>query len=130
MTQSEFKALPHLLQETDVVKLGYSARTIAKFVDCGVLRKVMPAGTHSARFQKKQLAELLQWTELLEPGAFQAEPPFMQIKAVQRWTGYAENTLTAIGKGGELHLVKPPGSGTGKFLKAEVAKLIGFENYV
>ena len=130
MTKEEFKRLPHLLAEADVVALGYSPRTIAKFVECGVLVKVKPAGCGAARYQKKQVAQMLQWEELLEPAGFMAEPPFMQIKAVHRWTGYSENTLAMIGKAGGIKFVKPPGAGTGKFLKSGVARLIGFEQYV
>ena len=54
----------------------------------------------------------------------------MQIKAVHRWTGYSEMTLSAIGKAGEVGFVKPPGAGAAKFLKADVARLIGFEQFV
>ncbi len=128
MTKEQFKALPHLLQEADVVALGYSPRTISKFVDCGVLVRVKPKGTSAARYQKRQLAQMLQWE--LEVGEFQKEPQFMQTKAVHRWTGYSENTLTAIAKAGGITFVKPPGSGAGKFLKTDVARLIGFEAYV
>ena len=130
MTREQFKGLPYLVQETEVRALGYSWSTVAKFVACGVLVKIKPAGTQAARFQKKQLAQLLRWEELLEPLVFRAEPPLMQIKTVQRWTGYSENTLTAIGKAGGIQIVKPPGAEVGKFLKADVARLIGFEAFV
>lgn len=130
MTREQFKALPHLVRETDVKALGYSASTLDKFVSCGVLKKIKPPGTHSARFQKKQLAQLLHWEELLDVAAFKAEPPFMQVKAVQRWTGFSENTLTNLAHAMGNGTVKPPGARTVKFLKATVAEWIGFEQYV
>lgn len=130
MTKEQFKALPHLLAEGDVVALGYSPSTIRKFVDCGVLVKVKPAGTSAARYQKKQLAQLLHWEDVLEVAAFKSEPPFMQVKAVHHWTGYSENTLAQIGAMEGIQCSQPPGATARKFLKADVAKLIGFENFV
>ncbi len=130
MTKEQFKALPHLLREADVVALGYSPRTIRKFVECGVLVRVKPAGISAGRYQKRQLAQLLKWDDLLETARFREEKPLMQIKAVHYWTGYSENTLKAISKAGGIRFVKPPGAGAGKFLKSGVAALIGFESYL
>ncbi len=130
MTKEQFKALPHLLQEKDVVALGFSPSTISKFVECGVLIKVKPPGTSAARYQKKQLAQLLHWEDLLETKTFQAEAPFMQVKAVCRWTGYSENTLMAIGLVSGIESSRPPGMKARKFLKSSVANLIGFEQWV
>ena len=76
------------MQEGDVQRMGYSARTVAKFVECGVLARVQPKGTGSARYQKRQLAQLLGWEELLEGKAFEQEPPLLPTKAVHRWHGF------------------------------------------
>lgn len=130
MTREQFRCLPYLLAAADVVAMGYSERSLIKFVECGVLVKVQPCGMQNARFQKKQLAQLLNWDELLDVAAWKVEPLFMRVKAVQLWTGYSENTLTKIAAAGGLGFVKPPGMFGGKFLKPDVAKLLGFEAYV
>ena len=130
MTKEQFRALPYLVQPIDVVQMGYGPATVDKFVDCGVLNKIKPAGTQFVRFQKRQLALLLRWAELLEPKLFQEEPPLMRIKSVHLWTGYSMNTLTAIGRAGGIGIVKPVGMSQVKFLKADVARLIGFEEYL
>lgn len=132
MTREEFKKLPHLVMEGAVVELGYGRRTIAKFVDSNVLRKIQPAGAGHGKYQKKQVAQLLGvgWTELLDEAAFRKEPQFMGAKAVNYWTGYCETTLKKIADAGGLTFRKPPGMGKGRFLKAEIAKLIGFETAV
>lgn len=130
MTREEFRRLPHLVQEGDVQRMGYSARTVAKFVECGVLARVQPKGTGSARYQKRQLAQLLGWEELLEGKAFEQEPPLLPTKAVHRWTGFSENTLAKTADAGALRRVQPPGASTAKYLKADVAAMIGFEQFV
>ena len=130
MTKDDFKKLPYLVLEHQVVAVGYCRSAVAKFVDCGVLTQVKPAGAGLARYQKKQLAQLLQWEELLEPKEFAKERPLMDAKAVQRWTGWGEESLVKLVKAGGLKLVKPPGCGRGKFLKTEIGRLIGFEQYV
>ena len=130
MTREQFKALPHLVREQDVRALGYGRQTVAKFVDCGVLLRMSPAGCGQARYQKRQLAQLLKWEELLDTAGFHREPPMLDLKAVQRWTGWTDTTVMQIVRAGGLAFVKPPGSGHGKFLKKEVAALIGFEAFV
>ncbi len=130
MTREEFKQLPHLVREHDVVAMGYGRNTVHKFVDCGVLVRVCPKGCGQARFQKRQLANLLKWEDCVDVAAFRQERPMLEAKAVQRWTGWSEATLGNIAAAGGLSFVKPPGAGKGKFLKQEIAKLIGLENAV
>jgi hypothetical protein len=128
MTQAEFKALPYLLLEHQVAALGYDRRTVAKFADCGVLHKVEPAGSGHARYQKRQLAQLLGLEATLELAEFRREPLLMSLKSVRRWTGFTEETLAKIVQAGGLRRVQPPGSSHGKYLKEQIARLIGFES--
>ena len=130
MTRDEFKQLPHLIREPEVVALGFGRRTVLKFVDCGVLARICPAGCGEARYQKKQCANLLHWEDLLDTEAFRMEPPALELKAVIRWTGWDERTLTKMVKARGLTFVKPPGAGKGKYLKGEIATLIGFYQFV
>ena len=123
MNQQEFQRLPWLLLEQQVTALGYDRRTLAKLVDCGVLEKVTPAGNGHARYRKKQLAQLLEWPA--DAGGFAAERPLMSLKAVRTWTGFSEETLGKIVQAGGLRLVKPPGTAQGKYLKDQIAALIG-----
>lgn len=127
MTRESFKQLPHLLQRHEVEAAGFGRQTIEKYVDAGVLTLVQPAGCGQARFQKRQLAQLLNWEDLLDASGFAEEPPAMSLKAVLRWTGWDDRTLAKIVRAGGLTLVKPPGSGAGKYLKSEVAALLGFK---
>jgi hypothetical protein len=130
MTQAEFKQLPYLLLRHQVVACGYGRAQLDKFVDCGVLRRVQLTGLEQHRYQKKQLAELLGWGELLEAADFLAEPPLLAVKAAQRWTGLSDTVLAQVRSAGGLTFVKPPGAGNGKFLKREIAGLIGFEKFI
>lgn len=130
MTHAEFRQLPYLLLEHQVALAGYDRRTLAKFVECGVLTKVQPAGSGFARYQKRQLALLLGWEALLETADFAAERPLMGYKPVHRWTGFAEGTLEHIVHAGGLTRVKPPGATQGKYRKQEIARLIGFEAWM
>ena len=128
MTREQFRQLPHLLMEHHVVALGYGRATVAKFVDCGVLKRICPKGCGQARYQKRQLAQLLKWEDLLELALFVKEPPLIPAKTVRRWTGWSETTLTNMTDAGGLDYVKPPGAGKGRFRKGEIEKLIGFDN--
>ena len=127
MTQKEFQGLPWLLKEQQVEALGYDRRTLRKMVDCQVLKKVSLPGCGQGRYQKRQLALLLRWDHLLQEDMerFKSEPPLMMLKAVQGWTGFAEETLSKIMQAQGLTAIRPPGVNQGKFLKAEVAGLLG-----
>lgn len=128
MTRKEFEALPWLLQRHHLEELGYSKRTLGKFVDCGTMMQIRPKGSGQARYQKRQVAQLLKWEDCIASALadFKREPASMPGKAVQRWTGWSDTTLTHIASARGLTFVKPPGAAHGKFLKDEVAKLIGF----
>lgn len=128
MTKKEFEVLPQLLMEHHLAAVGYGRATVAKFVDCGVLERICPKGCGQARYQKRQVAQILKWEECLVAarGAFVLEPALMPPKAVRVWTGWSETTLGKIAHAGGLSVVRPPGTRRGKFRKDEVAKLIGF----
>ena len=130
MNQQQFKAAPHLLMRRHLVELGYGKTTIHKFEDCGVLRQVRPPGADQVRYQKKQLAQLLKWDGLLGAEAFAREKPLMELKVVKEWTGMSEVTLNHVVQAGGLSLVRPAGMTRGKFLKSEIAELLGFEHLV
>ena len=132
MTQADFKSLPFLLLEHQVAKLGYDRRTLGKLVDCAVLSRIAPKGCTQGRYQKRQLAQLLHWEHLLaaDEAQFRQLAPLLPLKPVRTWTGYTEETLSGIVHAHGLTLVKPPGMSQGKFLKAEIAKLIGFEHLI
>ena len=128
MTRKEFEAAPWLVMEHHLAGLGYGRATLGKFVDCGTLNKICPKGCGQGRYQKRQIAHLVKWPDCLAEAvrAFGQEPALMPAKAVMRWTGWSDTTLGNIAGAGGLSFVKPPGAGQGKFLKDEVAKLIGF----
>ena len=127
MTRDEFKRLPYLVMEHHVVAAGFGRATVSKFVDCGVLVRICPAGCGQARYQKKQLGQLLHWGDLLDNRDWNQEPALLSIKAVMRWTGWSDTTLSNMAAAGGLSFVKPAGSGKGKFLKSDVARLIGLD---
>ena len=128
MTTQDFSRLPLLLDRNDVVRaLGYSWNTVAKMIDSGILRGVRPAGCHWFRYQKVQVAKLAGLGDTLAYAArqMQDEPLLMGEKSVCNWTGYAPHTLARIVRAGGLTLVKPPGNGTGRYLKLQIADLVG-----
>lgn len=138
MTHEEFKRLPFLLSDGQVIELTeYAPRTLRKMVECGHLAEVLPAGATQRRFRKVQVALLagLEWRDQAE--GFRAEPMLMKEKAVSTWTGYAQNTLRVLAvrgkqaKPGALRLVvvRLAGMGAGRFRKVEVAELLGLERY-
>lgn len=124
--------LPGLVMEAKAGEMGYGRATVSKFVACGVLKQVKPPGARQAKYQKKQLAHLLEWGDLIGPdeAAFRLEPPLLGAKAVRQWTGWCDDTLAMIVRAKGLTFKKPPGAGKGKFLKREIAGLIGFEGLV
>jgi len=130
MTKEDFKKLPYLVMEHDIVACGLGRATIGKYVENGILARVCPAGAGQAKYRKKQLAQLLQWEGLLEPELFRREKPLLEAKAVTRWTGWSDTTLGKIVQARGLTFVKPPGAGKGKYLKQQIAVLIGMEEQV
>jgi len=130
MTKDDFKKLPYLVMEHDVMACGLGRATIGKYVENGILARVQPVGAGQAKYRKKQLAQLLQWEELLEPALFRKEKPLLDAKAVTRWTGWSEMTLQKIVLAGGLKFMQPPGSGKRKYLKWEIGQLIGLEDQV
>ena len=128
MTKDEFRQLPLLIQEHHVMEAsGYARNTVRKLVDCGVLRLVKPKGCHQGRFQKRQVARLLKWEEAVETDALKREPALMLEKSVRAITGYSTATLDQLVAAGALSFVRPAGISVGRFRKAEIARLVGFE---
>lgn len=132
MTKEDFRKLPGLVQEHDVVTCGLSRATIGKYVEHGILLKVCPPGAGQGRYRKKQLAQLLGWGEVMaaDLAAFRKEKPLLELKAVLRWTGWDDRTMGKIVQARGLTLVQPPGAGKRKFLKQQLAGWLGFESEV
>jgi hypothetical protein len=132
MTKKEFQNQPGLVMEKDVVSLGYARATLEKFVACGILAKVKPAGCSQARYRKRQLAQLMEWNEIvaLDEQLFKREPLLMRRKAVLRWTGVSKGTLAKLIDAGTLRHVQPAGFAEGKFPKEQIAALLGMEHCV
>ena len=129
MTKAEFQELPGLLMEHQVIALGYSRATLEKFVACRVLQAIQPPGSGQKRFQKRQLALLMGWKDMndLDEQKFAAEPLLMRSKAVQWYTGMSETSLGKLVSARTLRLVRPPGSREGKYLKEQIAVLVGMK---
>jgi hypothetical protein len=132
MTKKEFVNGPGLLMEKEVVSLGFARPTIEKFVELGVLKKVKPVGCSQARYQKRQLALLLEWTDVAAgvEQAFAAEPQMMGRKEVLQWTGMSKETLDKMAEKGGLRAVRLPGCNQGKYRKADIAAMLGLERWV
>jgi hypothetical protein len=125
MTRSEFTALPYLLAPAAVTACGYSPRTVAKYFACGILTPIQPRGFSGRRAQKRQVAQLLDWSDTLDLAAWQREKPLLGFAAVHQWTGYGERQLAQIVKAGGLTAVNPGGVGRAKYRKEDVAKWLG-----
>jgi len=132
MNRKEFQRAPGLLREKDAIGLGYARCTLMKYVDCHVLRRIKPPGCGQAHYQKRQLAQLLDWPEVVaaDEEQFSREPQFMRRKAVRRWTGLDRETLAKLVDHSVLKPVQPPGTGEAKYLKSQIAALIGMEHCV
>lgn len=132
MTKREFQEQPGLIMEKDVISLGYARATLRKFVDCGVLAKIKPAGCSQARYQKRQLAQLLEWPEIItrDEAAFKEEPQVLRRRDVLRWTGISKDTYENMVQAGALRLVQPTGTGEARCPKAQVAALLGMAHCV
>lgn len=127
MTGEEFKRLPFLLAEAEVIAAtGYAHGTIAKYIDNGVLTRVRPEGAGQARYRKAQVAALLRLEDLLDWTGFRREPLLMPEKQVTVWTGYARDTLARMVASGALGQVRPAGTGQARYQKRQVGALIGF----
>lgn len=129
MTRNEFIQQPGLVMEKKVISLGYARATVGKYVDCGVLKRIKPPGCHHAHYQKRQLALLMGWQEIVarDDEEFAKEPLLMRRKAVLRWTGFSKETLGNIVDHRALRMVQPAGAKQGLFLKEQIAALIGME---
>lgn len=120
------------MREKDATGLGYARCTLAKYVDCQVLRRIKPPGCTQAHYQKRQLAQLMDWPEAVaaDEEQFKREPQFMRLKAVRRWTGLDKETLAKLVARQVLKTVQPPGTEQVKYLKSQIAALIGMEHCV
>ena len=125
MTRDEFNRLPQLVTLRHIEALGYGRATVIKLCDCGVLNAVKLRGDHRTRYQKRQVAALVKWEDPAPAAQFALEKPLMETKAVQRWTGWDRGTLSQLVESGSLTLMKPPSAGKGKYLKEEIAAIIG-----
>jgi len=111
-----------------VVTIGYGRATLEKFVDCGVLRRIRPPGCDQNRYQKKQIALLLDWPELvdLDQARFAREPMLLRPCVVREWTGWSESSLLRMVDAGGLKSQRFA-LGESRFLKKEIAELLGFK---
>nr|WP_294577556.1 hypothetical protein [uncultured Rhodopila sp.] len=129
MSENEFSGLPGLLSRLQVMKAtGYTANTLDKMVECGVLGLVKPKGCRHGRFQKKQIAAILGLAAGLED--FRREPLLMETKAVTRWTGYTALTLKHIASARGLTAVRPASMVKCRYRKGEIAGWLGAEEMV
>lgn len=128
MTKPEFQSWPWLLFEHQVRRAtGYAAGTVEKLVDCGVLESVRPDGCGQRKVRKVQVARMLKCENWLDIERWRSEPEFMGTKSVSAWTGYSASTLSKLVEAGALDMVRMAGLSRGKFLKRQVARLIGLE---
>lgn len=125
MTRAEFIALPYLLTPGQAARCGYSLRTLDKYAENGLLMVVCPPGCTQRRFQKRQFAELLDWSDTLDLKAWAREKPLLSINAVTQWTGYDKHTILQILRAGGLVAVNPAGLGTAKYRKQAIGEWIG-----
>jgi hypothetical protein len=127
MTKAQFQEWPGLLMAHQVVTVGYGRATLEKFVDCGVLRRIRPPGCDQNRYQKKQIALLLDWPDLVavEEARFAKEPMLLRPCVVRDWTGWSEVSLLRIAEAGGLKSQRFA-HGERRFLKREIAELLGF----
>ena len=129
MTQTEFKSLPLLLFEHHVIEItGYARNTLRKMTDCAVLNLVKPKGCGQARYQKKQIAQLVGWEGLLkeDQSAWSREALLLPEKTVTRYTGFSADTLRKISHAGGLNVLRPAGIGSGRYRKVQISELVGF----
>ena len=132
MNAKQFQAAAFLLRECEVAELtGYAPGTIRKMIDNGVLHRVLPAGAVCAKFRKRQLAALC-GLEMDAAAAqeFAKAAQMLSEKEVTRWTGYSGHTLERIVATGGLTFRRPAGAARGKFLKSEIAEMIGFPEMI
>ena len=117
-----------MLMAHQVVTIGYGRATLEKFVDCGVLKRIRPAGCDQNRYQKKQLALLLDWPDVVDAdeAKFAQEPLLMRPCIVREWTGWGETMLLRIADAGGLK-VQRIALGERRFHKREIAELLGFK---
>ena len=125
MTKAEFKALPLLLVEHQVVAAtGYASKTLRKLVDCGVLALVKPNGCGWGRYQKLQVARLagIAEGEVLEDWkAETAKRPFLiGEKQAGRLTGLTGHSLPTV-----FTPVRPAGAGGVRYRVEEIAAVCG-----
>lgn len=127
MTKQQFKNAPGLLREKDVVSLGYARVTLHKFAECGLLKRVKPFGCAQVRYQKRQLAQLLEWPEVVaaDEARFAKEPVLMRRAAILQWLGIGKETLDHMTATGALKLIHPAGFVEGKCPKEQIAALLG-----
>jgi hypothetical protein len=125
MTRAEFIALPYLLTPGQAAACGFSAHTLHKFADNGVLRIIRPAGCTQRRYQKLQFAQLLDWVGALDRSAWARERPLLTSNAVCQWTGYDRGTITRIVTAGGLVCVQPGGLGSRHYRKRDIGEWIG-----
>lgn len=125
MTKQEFAALPYLLTPGEAAQCGYSEHTLNKYAQAGILRVVQPPGAGWRRFQKRQLAQLLGWEDVLDWTRWRREKPLLACCAVCEWTGYDARTIRQIVASGGLVSVNPGGIGDAKYRKDEIAEWLG-----
>lgn len=131
MNVKEFQAAAFLLSEGQVCAItGYAAHTVRKLADVGVLQAVKLRGATKGKFRKRQVAHLIGVAMGAEVLEFTRCAHLLTEKQVTRWTGYCGQALDAMVRAGGLTRRRPAGSGTGKFLKAEIAELIGYPELV
>lgn len=129
MSAPRLSQLPWLLFERQVIELiGYSRSTIDKLVDSGTLTAVKPAGCGQRRFQKIQVAQLLNVSLSLEP--FQRAPWLLPEKAFLQYTGYSRKTLREIVEAGGLRRIRPAGLAGARYYKSELARLLGLSDWL
>ena len=126
MTREEFTELPYLLRAGQVVACGYTAATLVKYAEHGVLRVVLPEGCCLRRFQKVQIACMNGWQDTLDLARWRREKNQLRLSAVCEWTGYDKDVIRHIVAAGGLVSVRPGGIGYAMFRKADVADWLGF----
>jgi hypothetical protein len=127
MNKAEFAQMPCLLMAHQVETIGYGRATLEKFVDCGVLKRIRPPGCDQNRYQKKQLALILDWPDVVaaDEAKFGREPLLLRLCAVREWTGWSESTLLRMADAGGLK-VQRIAKGERRFHKQQIGELMGF----
>ena len=128
MTQDEFRKLPGLIRDGDVARLGYTRSTLLKLVDCGGGSAGDGAGVRAGAVFETAVRATAEVGHGGGRGGLVAGTAVAGGEGgARRWTGFAGHTLARIVAAGGLTRVRPPGAAQGRYLKAEVGRLIGVE---